>query len=261
MTGVEQLLQVMQRLRDPDNGCPWDVKQTFESLLPYTIEETYEVVDAIQSGDMAQIKDELGDLLFQVVFYAQLGSEQQQFDFDGIAEQTATKLIRRHPHVFGSEEQRALSDAEIKQQWEQIKRQEREQKPQNASVFDDIPSQLPSVLKAAKLQKRASSVGFDWPAAEPVYAKIEEEIEEVKTATSAEHQEEEVGDLLFAVINLARHLQVNPERALQRANSKFAARFQAIEAQLAQQQKQPKDCSLDELEGYWQAVKKQVNSA
>ncbi|WP_404402625.1 nucleoside triphosphate pyrophosphohydrolase [Idiomarina seosinensis] len=254
--GIGALTGVMQRLRDPDNGCPWDLKQSFESLLPYTIEETYEVVDAIQSGDMAAIKDELGDLLFQVVFYAQLANEQGEFSFDDIAEHTANKLIHRHPHVFGTDAERNLSDAEIKAQWEQIKQQERTKKNARGSVFDDIPSQLPSILKAAKLQKRASSVGFDWPEAEPVYAKIEEEIQEVKDATEQEHIEEEVGDLLFAVVNLARHKQVNPERALQRANEKFKSRFQHIEQTLSQQNKQAGDSSLQELEALWQQAKK-----
>jgi len=253
--GIAALTEVMRRLRDPEGGCPWDLKQSFESLLPYTIEETYEVVDAIQSGDMAAIKDELGDLLFQVVFYAQLAQEQGDFSFDDIAAHTADKLIRRHPHVFGNDNERNLSDAAIKAQWEHIKQQERTEKNSRASVFDDIPSQLPSILKAAKLQKRAASVGFDWQDAEPVYAKVEEEIGEVKDATEPEHIEEEIGDLLFAVVNLARHKQVNPEAALQRANEKFKRRFQAIEQRLSEQGKHPQDCNLEQLEGYWQAVK------
>ncbi|MGM0481409.1 MAG: nucleoside triphosphate pyrophosphohydrolase [Pseudomonadota bacterium] len=254
--GIAALTGVMQRLRDPVNGCPWDLKQSFESLLPYTIEETYEVVDAIQSGDMRAIKDELGDLLFQVIFYAQLANEQDEFGFDDIAEHTANKLIHRHPHVFGSDAERNLSDAEIKAQWEQIKQQERTTKDARGSVFDDIPSQLPSVLKAAKLQKRASSVGFDWTEAEPVYAKVEEEIQEVKEATEPDHIEEEVGDLLFAVVNLARHKQVNPERALQRANEKFKHRFQHIEQSLSHEGKHANDCNLEELEARWQVAKK-----
>lgn len=253
--GVAKLTEVMGRLRDPDNGCPWDLKQDFESLLPYTIEETYEVVDAIQSGDMQAVKDELGDLLFQVVFYAQLGKERGEFAFDDIAEHTATKLIHRHPHVFGSAAQRKLSDVEIKAQWEQIKQQERAQKKTDGSVFDDIPNQLPSILKAAKLQKRAAAVGFDWPDAEPVYAKIEEEVQEVKDASDPQQVEEEIGDLLFAVVNLARHKQVNPEAALQRANEKFRQRFSDIEKRLAAQHKQPTECNLDELEALWQQVK------
>jgi len=255
--GTAALIEVMERLRNPETGCPWDLKQNFESLLPYTIEETYEVVDAIQSGDMASIKDELGDLLFQVIFYAQLANEQGEFNFDDIAEHTASKLIHRHPHVFGTDAERNLSDAEIKAQWEQIKQQERTKKGARASVFDDIPSQLPSVLKAAKLQKRASSVGFDWNDAEPVYAKVEEEIQEVKEATEQDHIEEEVGDLLFAVVNLARHKQVNPERALQRANEKFKTRFQHIEQSLRQQNKHATDCNLEQLEELWQVAKQE----
>ena len=251
--GIEALKQVMQQLRDKQHGCPWDLKQTFESLLPYTIEETYEVVDAVNGGDRAAMKDELGDLLFQVVFYAQLGEEEGSFDFEAIAQHTADKLIRRHPHVF-EQTDGALSDAEIKQQWEAIKQQERKSQ-QAETVFKDIPSQLPSVLKAAKLQKRAASVGFDWTEEEPIYAKVYEEIDEVRTAENDDHLEEEIGDLLFAVINLARHKQVNPERALQRANNKFVQRFQAIEAMLSARKQAADELSLDQLEALWQEVK------
>ncbi|OIM99963.1 nucleoside triphosphate pyrophosphohydrolase [Idiomarina sp. MD25a] len=251
--GIAALKQVMQQLRDKQHGCPWDLKQTFESLLPYTIEETYEVVDAINGGDRAAMKDELGDLLFQVVFYAQLGEEEGSFDFEAIAQHTADKLIRRHPHVF-EQTDGALSDAEIKQQWEAIKQQERKSQ-QAETVFKDIPSQLPSVLKAAKLQKRAASVGFDWTEEEPIYAKVYEEIDEVRTAENDDHLEEEIGDLLFAVINLARHKQVNPERALQRANNKFVQRFQAIEAMLSAREQAADELSLEQLEALWQEVK------
>tara|TARA_R100001369_G_scaffold32751_4_gene57721 strand:- start:5732 stop:6496 length:765 start_codon:yes stop_codon:yes gene_type:complete len=253
---MQQLQQVMTQLRNPESGCPWDLKQNMTSLIPYTIEETYEVVDAIQSGNWQSIKDELGDLLFQVVFYAQLAREEQQFELDDIAVHTAEKLINRHPHVFGTDAQRNLSDAEIKAQWEQIKQQERTKKNAKGSVFDDIPSQLPSILKAAKLQKRAASVGFDWTEAEPVYAKVDEEIQEVKEATDQDHIEEEIGDLLFAVVNLARHKQVNPEAALQRANDKFKSRFQHIERSLSEQGKHPTDCNLEELEALWLQAKK-----
>ena len=256
MKGMQQLQQVMTQLRNPESGCPWDLKQNMTSLIPYTIEETYEVVDAIQSGNWQSIKDELGDLLFQVVFYAQLAREEQQFELDDIAVHTAEKLINRHPHVFGTDAQRNLSDAEIKAQWEQIKQQERTKKDAKGSVFDDIPSQLPSILKAAKLQKRAASVGFDWIDAEPVYAKVDEEIQEVKEATDQDHIEEEIGDLLFAVVNLARHKQVNPEAALQRANDKFKSRFQHIERSLSEQGKHPTDCNLEELEALWLQAKK-----
>ncbi|WP_275540936.1 nucleoside triphosphate pyrophosphohydrolase [Idiomarina tyrosinivorans] len=257
--GIEQLREVMRALRDPQHGCPWDLQQSFTSLIPYTIEETYEAVDAIQKGEPEAMKDELGDLLFQVVFYAQLAEENGWFDLHDIAAGTSNKLIRRHPHVFAEaaeqQQQQPLSNQQIKQQWEAIKQQERQQKSEQASVFDDIPSQLPSVLMAAKLQKRAASVGFDWQDAAPVYDKIFEEIEEVKTARDSAHQEEEVGDLLFAVINLARHLQVNPEAALQTANQKFRRRFSAIERVLAEQQQSPADCDLAQLEEYWQQVK------
>ncbi|RUO57892.1 nucleoside triphosphate pyrophosphohydrolase [Pseudidiomarina insulisalsae] len=249
----------MRRLRDPDGGCPWDLKQTLTSLIPYTIEEAYEVAAALTEGDMAAIKDELGDLLFQVVFYTQLTAEQGRFSFDEVAQQTADKLIRRHPHVFG--ETSAESDAEIKAQWEAIKQQERAERGQQDSVFNGIPDNLPAILMAQKLQKRAATVGFDWHEIIPVLAKIKEEIAEVEEELAAQPQdlsalEDEIGDVLFAVVNLARHAQVNPEHALRRTNVKFKQRFQAIEARLAKQGKTAAELSLEELEAQWQAVKR-----
>lgn len=257
-SGTQALLNVMQRLRDPNGGCPWDLKQTMTSLIPYTIEEAYEVASAITEGNPDEIKDELGDLLFQVVFYGQLAAEQQQFTFDEIAQHTADKLIRRHPHVFGSST--TQTDEEIKAQWEQIKAEERAEKDGSDSVFHGIPDNLPSVLMAQKLQKRAANVGFDWPTIAPVIAKIHEEIAEVeeelaKSERDQQALEAEIGDVLFAVVNLARHAQVNPEHALRRTNVKFKQRFQAIEKRLAENDQQPAQLSLDELEAHWQAVK------
>lgn len=265
LAGVRALLEVMERLRDPDTGCPWDQKQTMQSLLPYTQEEVYEVMAAIEQGNMDEIADELGDLLFQVVFYAKLGAEQAAFDFDSIAAGTAAKLIRRHPHVY-AEDGRPLgkndkrpSDAEIKARWEQIKQQERLAKaPEESTVFRDIPHNLPAILMANKLQKRAASVGFDWTEKAPVLDKIEEELDEVRVELERGNQEAiaaEIGDLLFAVVNLARHCQVNPEAALQQTNRKFKQRFQAIEANLAAQGLTPAEQSLAELEALWGKVK------
>lgn len=257
-SGTQALLNVMQRLRDPNGGCPWDLKQTMTSLIPYTIEEAYEVAAAITEGNPEEIKVELGDLLFQVVFYGQLAAEQQQFTFDQIAQHTADKLIRRHPHVFGSST--TQTDEEIKAQWEQIKAEERAEKDSSGSVFHGIPDNLPSILMAQKLQKRAANVGFDWPTIAPVMAKIREEIAEVeeelaKAERDQQALEAEIGDVLFAVVNLARHAQVNPEHALRRTNVKFKQRFQAIEKRLAENHQQPAQLSLDELEAHWQAVK------
>lgn len=257
--GVAALLEVMRCLRDPESGCPWDLKQTLTSLIPYTIEEAYEVAAALTEGNLAAIKDELGDLLFQVVFYTQLTQEQGDFSFDEVAAQTADKLIRRHPHVFGDETKQ--TDAEIKAQWEAIKQQERAEKGDVESVFQGIPDNLPAILQAQKLQKRAATVGFDWPTIEPVIDKIREEIAEVEAELDADHLnqqalEDEIGDVLFAVVNLARHAQVNPENALRRTNVKFKRRFQAIEKRLAEVGKTADELELNELEAYWQEVKR-----
>jgi len=267
LAGIEQLKAVMVALRDPDHGCPWDLKQSLTSLTPYTIEEAYEVAAAVTEGDVGEIKDELGDLLFQVIFYTQLTAEQDWFDFDAVAAGMAAKLVRRHPHVFESgaesSSNKAQTDAEIKAQWEAIKQQERAAKAptdEPSSVFDGVPSNLPAVLQAVKLQKRAAQVGFDWPEPAQVIAKIREELEEVETELVAQPQnqaaiEEELGDLMFAVTNLARHLQVNTEHALNKANRKFKRRFQMIEQHLHAQQKQPQDLDLAGLEQEWQRVK------
>ncbi|RUO36350.1 nucleoside triphosphate pyrophosphohydrolase [Aliidiomarina sanyensis] len=254
-----RLLDIMQALRDPQTGCPWDLNQTMETLIPYTIEETYEVADAITRGGREEIKDELGDLLFQVVFYAQLAREQGDFSFDEVAGAIADKLVRRHPHVFGDGQ--ADTPEAVLRQWEQIKQQERANKPDDHSVFSGVPVNLPALMQAQKIQKRCANVGFDWPDAEPVLAKIREEVAEVEdalsqTSVNAEAVEEEVGDLLFAVVNLARHCQVNPETALRKANQKFMRRFRAVEQTAQQQGVGVEALDLNALEVLWQSVKR-----
>ncbi|WP_395342463.1 nucleoside triphosphate pyrophosphohydrolase [Ningiella sp. W23] len=258
LSNTAELLNIMGRLRDPKTGCPWDLKQDFTSIVPYTIEEAYELADTIASGDMDDIKDELGDLLFQVVFYAQLGSEQGAFDFDEIAEAIKSKLIRRHPHVFG--ELKAESAERVAENWEQIKQQERQSKglDLDSSVLANIPSGLAPVLRAEKLQHRCAKVGFDWPSASPVLEKVQEEIDEVAHELKQKEQdsariEEEIGDLMFAVVNLSRHTGVNAEQALRKANLKFERRFRAVEKLLVN--KGIQQASLDEMEAAWQQVK------
>lgn len=255
--GVERILWVMDQLRHPIDGCPWDKEQTFETIVPYTIEEAYEVADAIARGDLDDIKDELGDLLFQVVFYARLGAEQNAFDFDTIAHQIADKLIRRHPHVFADAD--IQTEEQLNNNWEAIKRQERLAKGQDEddSILANIPSGMAPMKRAVKLQKRCAKVGFDWSEKGPVTDKIKEEIVEVLEAVETGQQadiEDEVGDLLFATLNLARHCNVDPDMALIRANQKFERRFRAVE-DLANQRSSLKELSLGEMEDLWRSVK------
>jgi nucleoside triphosphate diphosphatase len=256
---IERLLQVMARLRDPDGGCPWDREQDFASIAPYTIEEAYEVADAIERGNLDDLEGELGDLLLQVVYHAQMAKEAGHFDFDALAARVADKMIRRHPHVFGAasvESATAQSRA-----WEDAKALERAEKKAGGdpSILADLPVGLPALTRSAKLQRRAARVGFDWPEVGPVLAKLEEEIAEVKAelAAGAPHErlEGEVGDLLFAAVNLARHLGVDGETALRRANAKFERRFRAVEASLRAAGRDLEDASLDEMEALWQQAK------
>jgi len=273
MYTLQDLLHLMARLRDPKFGCPWDVKQNYASIVPHTLEEAYEVADAIERGDFDDLKGELGDLLFQVVYYSQLAREEGRFEFDGVIDGITAKLIRRHPHVFPTGDLYApletprLSDEQVKQRWEEIKNQERASKsaaPEQLSLLDDVPAVLPALSRAAKLQKRASQVGFDWPAALPVVDNVREELDEVLEAMAdndAEGIAEEVGDLLFAAVNLARHLKVDPENALRAANKKFERRFRFIEQALRQTQRPMEDCTLEEMDALWGEAKRQEKNA
>jgi nucleoside triphosphate diphosphatase len=260
VAAIDDLLEVMARLRDPERGCPWDREQDFSTIAPYTIEEAYEVADAIARGDMTALEDELGDLLLQVVYHAQMAKEAGRFDFDAVARRVADKMVRRHPHVFGDA---TVADAGAQTRaWEETKASERREKSgargAPASVLDDVPLALPALTRAAKLQKRAARVGFDWPETSQVLDKIEEEIAELRAELQGDSSEllrDEMGDLLFAVVNLARHLDLDPEAALRQTNGKFERRFRAIERALAAEGRRPENASLDELEALWQAAK------
>ena len=250
-----QLLEIMQRLRDPDNGCPWDIKQNFSSIAPYTIEEAYEVADAIAREDMEDLKDELGDLLFQVVFHSQMADEQGSFSFEDVHRSICDKMLRRHPHVFADLE---IRDAEHQTKvWEDYKAEERKQKGEH-SLMDGIPAGMAELQRAVKLQKRARKVGFDWPSAEPVMDKFDEELAEMRSAMAAGDRnamEDELGDLLFVATNLARQLDVDPGTALRRSNAKFERRFRAMEDTVGGHDKLD-SMELDEMETLWQKVKK-----
>jgi len=272
MHNVQDLLYLMSRLRDPQHGCPWDLKQTYASIVPHTLEEAYEVADAIEQGDLDHLQGELGDLLFQVVFYAQLAKEEGRFEFDGVVDGITRKLLRRHPHVFptgelyASPETPRLADDEVNRRWDEIKAEERAEKagaPEQLSLLDDVPVALPALNRATKLQKRASQVGFDWPAALPVVDKVREELDEVLEAmvdNDADGIAEEIGDLLFCVVNLARHLKVDPETALRSANSKFDRRFRFIEQALRHSQRSIEACTLEEMDALWGEAKRQEKS-
>ncbi|HEJ6175667.1 TPA: nucleoside triphosphate pyrophosphohydrolase [Pseudomonas aeruginosa] len=273
MYRLDDLLHLMARLRDPEFGCPWDLQQSYATIVPHTLEEAYEVADAIEQGDFPQLREELGDLLFQVVYYSQLAREEERFAFDEVVDGITRKLIRRHPHVFldgdlyGKPDAAKLAEAAVKQRWEELKAEERAAKakePQQLSLLDDVPVALPALSRAAKLQKRAAQVGFDWPEALPVVDKVREELDEVLEAM-AEGDEgavgEEVGDLLFVVVNLARHLKVDPEAALRQANGKFERRFRFIERNLREAGRKAEECSLEELDSLWGEAKKAERSA
>ena len=255
---ISELLAIMRRLRDPKGGCPWDLEQDFASIAPYTIEEAYEVASSIEAGDYAALKDELGDLLLQVVFHAQMAEEQKLFAFGDVVQAICAKMIRRHPHVFAQGS--ADSAQKVTRAWGEIKRQERaEKKTTQEGLLDDVPSALPALMRAVKLQNRAAEVGFDWPSALSVADKIAEETRELAEAVASGKQPkvaEEFGDLLFAMANLARHLKLDPEEALRGANAKFVRRFKMIESGLRAQGHSCEDASLEEMEALWQDAKR-----
>ena len=302
LSEMQRLLKIMAQLRDPQSGCPWDVKQTMESLTRYTIEEAYEVADAIATGDMHDIKDELGDLLFQVVFYAQIASESSAFTFDDVAQSISDKLVRRHPHVFANPlasegagdtnknltvERTQLNDSALNAQWDAIKAQEKQFKKQRLkqddeaiepSILDSVPKGMPALMYAQKLQKACAKVGFDWPDAAPVIDKVREEVEEIQQELDFKQRaqgalnagvaplnsgvpdnqqaiEEEIGDALFAMVNLARHCKVDADTALRNASNKFANRFKGVERLAAEQGEKLDALTLDEMEALWQQVK------
>jgi ATP diphosphatase len=258
---LQRLLTIMKTLRDPQVGCPWDRKQTFATIAPYTLEETYEVLDAIERQDYADLRDELGDLLFQVVFYAQMGQEQGLFDFDQVCNAISDKLERRHPHIFGEAE--AADSAAVSARWEQLKAGERAEKALH-SALDDIPNALPALMKAHKIQKRCAAVGFDWNTLGPVVGKVYEELDEVmheaqQAVVDEQKLEEEIGDLLFATVNLSRHLGHKAEKALQVANRKFERRFRQVEEIVQSRGLTMQEATLEQMEEAWQQVKRLEN--
>ncbi len=255
---IERLKSVMAALRDPETGCPWDLQQDFASIAPYTIEEAYEVVDAIERADLNDLKQELGDLLLQVVFHSQMAQEQGHFSFDDVANAISDKMQHRHPHVFG--DSKANSAASVQTTWEDIKAAERAAKSDSqaaeASLMEDVPLPLPGLTRAVKLQKRAARVGFDWQTALPILAKLDEEIGEFKAEMAVETPDlsrltDEFGDILFVMANLARHLKLDPETAIRSTNAKFDRRFRFIEQTALQKGEKIDDLSLDQLEAYW----------
>ncbi len=256
MTSIERLLEIMDRLRDPESGCPWDRQQTFDSIVPHTLEEAYEVAEVIESGRYDALAAELGDLLFQIVFYARMAKERGWFDFESVAGAICEKLVARHPHVFAGA---AVGDArEQARQWEAITAHDRRAGNAAAGTLAGIALSLPAVTRAAKLQRRAAQVGFDWPDAGPVFDKILEELGEVRDslAQGPERRAAEVGDLLFACVNLARHLDVDPEQALRGANARFERRFVHIEKSLAAQGKAVAEATASEMEALWEESKR-----
>ena len=259
-----KLIDVMSRLRTPESGCPWDLEQSYATIAPYTIEEAYEVADAIERGDMTDLKEELGDLLFQVVFHSQMAAEDGAFDIADVTNGIADKMVRRHPHVFESPDDRSAT--EQTRAWERIKADERASKASevNPSALDGVALSLPALLRAEKLQNRAARVGFDWAEAEPIFDKLAEETQEVRDAIQSgirDDIEDELGDLLFVAANLSRRLDVDPEQALRRANAKFERRFRAMEAEATADGVNFADLTLDEQESYWQRVKRGEKTA
>jgi ATP diphosphatase len=259
---IGRLLEIMAALRTPGTGCPWDLEQSFSTIAPYTLEEAYEVADAIARGDLADLREELGDLLLQVVFHARMAQEQGSFDFGGVVEAITEKLIRRHPHVFG--EARDLSSRQVEGLWDRIKGEEKAEraarggKPDETGALAGVPLALPALTRALKLQAKAGKVGFDWNDPMAVLSKIREECDEIEAEIASGDRQKaaaEVGDLLFAVVNLARHLDADPEAILRTANQKFSRRFSSIEQALAAQGRRPQDATLAEMDALWDAAK------
>jgi MazG family protein len=253
---IDRLLGIMAQLRDPRTGCAWDLDQTFATIAPYTVEEAYEVADAIERGDLDDLRDELGDLLLQVVFHARMAEEDGHFAFDDVANAISEKMIRRHPHIFGAEAQRTSAEQIVA--WEVIKAQERASKGKAGSLLDDVPAGLPALTRAVKLSKRAAGVGFVWPTVDEVVAKLDEEVGELKVEIAARDlakAREELGDVLFVVANIARTLDIDPEDALRATNAKFARRFQFIETALKARGKTPEQSDLAEMDALWDAAK------
>ena len=254
--GMPRLIEVMRALRDPDTGCPWDIKQDFASIAPYTIEEAYEVADAIERQDWQDLKAELGDLLLQTVYHTQMASEEKLFDFDDVANAISDKMVARHPHVFGDESREKSADQQTAD-WEDIKAAERAEKAKQGTL-DDVALALPALMRAIKLQKRTARVGFDWPEIDQVLEKMLEEAHELNDAKSNLSQakiEEEFGDLLFVMVNFGRHLKIDAEEALRSANAKFTRRFKHIESALAERGKTPEQSTLEEMDALWEAAK------
>ena len=255
MNSIQELVDIMSALRDPETGCPWDRQQTMESIIPYTLEEIYELVDALERNNMEDVRDELGDLLFHVIFYSQMASESGSFGFADVVGGVCEKLKRRHPHVFAGQQVDTIED--VKSNWEKIKREERA-----GDYLDNIARALPAMLRAEKLQKRAAQVGFDWDKPAPVLAKVEEEVHELKQAMDQpQHRarlQDEIGDIFFAAINLARHLDINPETALREANNKFEQRFRYIQTTLEEEGQDLETASMEKMEELWDQAKKTV---
>ncbi|MAI89398.1 nucleoside triphosphate pyrophosphohydrolase [Ponticaulis sp.] len=264
LSGIDQLLAIMAALRTPDTGCPWDLEQTFETIAPYTIEEAYEVADAIERKDMVELRSELGDLMFQVVFYSQMASETGEFVFNDVVAGISEKMIRRHPHVFGNADHRDADAQTVA--WEEIKAAERaasssNQQSKPTGALDGVANALPAVIRAEKLQKRAARVGFDWPNAKNVLEKLDEEVDEVKTAIDSgvrDDIEDEIGDLMFVLVNLCRKTGIDPEKALKRANGKFVRRFEGMESIARERDQDFGALALDEQEALWQEVKRRT---
>lgn len=265
----DELVQLMAKLRAPD-GCAWDRKQTHDSLKPYLVEEAYEVLEAIDHTDITRLREELGDVLLQVIFHAQIGAEEEKFSVEDVIHSLSEKLVRRHPHVFGTTDQKqeSLNAEDVKVRWEQIKRNEREQKGQDSSALEGVPKTLPALLRAFQVQARAARVGFDWPDLAPVLAKLDEELQEFRDAlaantaatlsTAKEHLEAELGDVFFTMVNISRFLKINPEEALRKTINRFIDRFQYIEGQAAVMGRSVQSMTLEEMDALWDQAKRRA---